>query len=480
MAEESLKYKTKKGLYWKFLDQFFNYGMSFVVGIVMARMLSPEDYGITALPAVFISVAEIFINGSFSNALVRKETVTEKDLSTSFYYSILMGIFMYLCLFFAAPWIAQFYDKPILTSLVRVTALTFLWGPLATPQNVILQRKLDFKTPTRVSIVNKIVGAIVGVAMAYTGYGLWALVVSSLVSNLLGLIQTWLVVRWVPKERFSKESFQYLWNYGNKLIAVGLLNTLYANIVPLIVGKSSGTKDLGNLNRAKNFASIPSSNIAGVITGVTFPILSRLQGDDENFNYNYRRMLKFSSFVVFPIMLLLAALSRPLVLFLITAKWEPCIILLQVMCFTYMFQPMQILNLFLLQVKGRTDLSLKVEIFKKIAGAVVFISAACYCSVLNICIIDFFYTMFALVVNTYYTGKIIEYGYIRQIKDIMPSFLLSLSMFIIVIIMNSFFENLMIQLVVGTILGLIIYIGSSMFFQKDEIKDAIYMLSRRK
>ena len=212
----NLKQQTKIGLYWSFFNNTATQLMQFVVGIVMARLLSPEDYGITALPAVFMAVAGIFISSGFCQALVRKPEITEKDLSTSFYYSIVMGLFMYTILFFAAPLIADFYNTPVLVPLIRVTALNFLWGPLGTPQGVILQRRLDFKTPARISIINKIVSAIIGIAVAYAGYGLWALVVSGMSSSLLGLIQTWWVVKWGPKERFSRESFKYLWNYGNK------------------------------------------------------------------------------------------------------------------------------------------------------------------------------------------------------------------------------------------------------------------------
>jgi len=203
MENESLKYKTKKGLYWKFFDTFANYGMTFIVGIFMARMLTPEGYGITALPAVFMSIAGIFISGGFGTALIRKPELTEKDLSTAFYYSIGVGLFCYFVLFFTSPLIARFYNTPILQQIIRVSALSFLWGPLNTPQTVILSRKMDFKNPARISIINKTIGSIVGISMAYSGLGVWALVGSGLVSSLIGLIQTWLVVKWLPKEPFS-------------------------------------------------------------------------------------------------------------------------------------------------------------------------------------------------------------------------------------------------------------------------------------
>lgn len=480
MEEESLKYKTKKGLYWKFFDQFMGYGMQFVVGIFMARLLSPSDYGITALPAVFMAVAGVFISGGFGSALVRKENLTEEDLATAFYYSIVVGFVCYVTLFFLSPYIADFYSTPVLKSLIRVTALGFLWGPLGTPQSVILNRKLDFKNPARISVVNKIIGSIVGITMAYMGYGLWALVFSGLVSSLIGLIQTWLVVKWLPKAPFSKKSFKYLWNYGNKMMGVSLLYTLYGNIVPVLLGKFGGTVDLGNYNRAAGYASMPSSNIAGVITGVSFPVLSKMQDDDERLAYNYRKMIKVSSFVVFPIMMLLSALAYPIVITMVTAKWEACIILLQIMCFTYMFQPMQILNVNLLNVKGRTDLSLRLEIFKKIVGAVVFIYAAINFSLEMLCVTDFFYTMFALVCNTYYTGKLINVGYLKQIRDILPSLCLGLMMFGLVSVSIKCTNILILQILIGTIVGVSFYLGLSYILKFDEIKEVKYLLNRKK
>lgn len=480
MAEESLKYKTKKGLYWKFFDQFMSYGMQFIVGIFMARMLSPSDYGITALPAVFMAVAGVFISGGFGSALVRKETLTEEDLSTAFFYSIVVGVVCYITLFFASPYIAEFYNTPVLKSLIRVTALGFLWGPLGTPQSVILNRKLDFKNPARISVVNKIVGAVVGITMAYLGYGLWALVFSGLLSSLIGLLQTWWVVKWLPKVPFSKESFKYLWNYGNKMMGVSLLYTLYGNIVPVLLGKFGGTIDLGNYNRASGYASMPSANIAGVITGVSFPVLSKMQDDDERLAYNYRKMIKVSSFIVFPVMMLLSALAYPIVITMVTAKWEACIILLQIMCFTYMFQPMQILNVSLLNVKGRTDLSLKLEIVKKIVGAIVFIYAAINFSLEMLCVTDFLYTMFALVCNTYYTGKLINLGYFKQIKDVFPSLCLGLMMFALVTLSIKCTNILIIQIFIGSIVGTSFYLGVSYILKFEELKDVRYLLSKKK
>lgn len=479
MSEESLKYKTKKGLYWRFLDQFANYGMQFVVGIIMARLLSPSDYGITALPAVFLAVAGVFIDGGFSAALIRKKELTEKDLSTSFYYSIAVGIFCYIIIFLSAPFIADFYNTPVLESLVRITALTFLIGPLNTPQYVILNRRLDFKTPARISIVNKIVSGIVGVTSAYMGFGLWALVISNLTSTVLGFFQLWLAVRWFPHEKFNKESFQYLWGFGNKLIATRLINTLYGNIGPIFLGKVGGTVDLGNYNRAKQYAAMPSSNVIGVVQSVTFPVLSKMQDEPEKLEHNYRRMIRFSAFCIFPVMMLLAALARPLIIIMITAKWESAIILLQILCFVYMWQPIHILNMNVLQVMNRTDLTLKLELIKKPLGTILYLLALPF-GVIPFCLADLAMQLICLFINTYYTGKLINVGYFRQMKDITPIFCLSFTMFIVVLLLISLIPNYYIQLFVGGLVGAALYLIGSIIFKFEELNDVKYMLSRRK
>lgn len=475
--EESLKFKTKKGLYWKFTEQFAGYITQFVVGVIMARLLTPHDFGTAALPAVFMTIAQVFIDGSFGLALIRKPEVTEKDLSTSFYYGLIVGLLCYVILFFSSPFIADFYNEPILTPLIRVTALTFLFNPLYTPQSVILNRRMDFKTPAKIQIVIQIISGTAGISTAYMGYGIWALVISSLVASVLNILLTWFAVKWIPKERFSKESFNYLWNYGNKMMVTRLIQTIYANIAPLIIGKSYGTSDLGYYNRAKGFANIPSSNIGSAINTVTFPVLSKLQSDDELLARNYRKMIKVSSFLVFPVMMLLCALAKPFIIALVTEKWINSVILLQVMCFTYMFQPAQILNINLLQVKGRTDLTLRLEIIKKVISIIAVIIAVQY-GLVVLCIVGFFLTMMALLLNTYYTGKLINVGYIQQVKDMSPFLVLSVIMLILVYFFILLFSNVWMQLVLGGFVGFAFYFGTAYLLKFDEFKELKYLLNK--
>ena len=478
MAEQSLKEKTKKGLYWKFAEQFSNYGIQFLIGIVMARLLSPSDYGVTALPAVFMAIAGVFVEAGFSNALIRKQDLKEEDLSTTFYYSMTVGVVCYFLLFIASPWIADFYNTPVLESLMKVTALSFIFTPIGTPQNVLLRRKLDFKTPAKIAVIVKILSGIVGIVMAYQGYGVWALVVSSLFATVFGLLMTFSAVRWYPKTGWSKASFQYLWGYGNKMMASGFLDTLYRNITPVIVGKFFGTADLGVYNRAQGYAALPSSNIHAVVREVSFPVLSQIQDDDERLISNYRRMIKLSAFVVFPMMMMMAALARPLVIVMITEKWEACIILLQLMCFSMMWYPIHALNLNILTVKGRTDLFLKLEIAKKIVGLVIICGALPF-GLVAFCSAQIGSSIVMLIINTWYTGKFYHFGFKEQMRDLAPILLLSLFMFACVLSMTFVVPNYYLQILLGGVLGSCIYLGGGLLFGFSEMADLKFFIKRK-
>lgn len=479
MPEESLKQKTKKSFYWSFINQFANTGLQFVVGIVMARLLSPSDFGITAIPVIFITIANLLIDGGFGNAMVRKPELHEKDLSTAFIYSVTIGVLAYVILYFCSSLIADYYDTPVLTPLVRVSALCFLWNPLSTPQNIILKRRLDFKIPARVSITTRVVGAIIGIVLAYAGYGLWSLVIMNVVTSFLTFILTWIAVKWLPRNGWSNTSFQYLWSYGNKLVASSLLDVVYTNISPIIIGKYYSLSSLGEYNAAKKYASLPSQQGTGVIQQVTFPVLSKLQSDDVSLAIKYRKILRVSAFVIFPVMMLLAGLSRPLILLLLTEKWEACIILLQIMCFSSMWYPIHAINLNLLQVKGRSDLFLKLEIYKKVIGLAVMICTLPW-GIIYFVSAGIASSLISLVLNTYYTGKLINVGFSKQMRDLTPILTLSLITFLLTVIIIHFIPDLYAQLFIGGIIGIVFYIGIALLFHFDELADVKYMLSRRK
>jgi len=475
--KEDLKHKTKVGLYWTFLNQGAIKVLTFIVGIIMARILSPEDYGIAALPAVFFAIAGIFVNSGFSQALVRKPEVSDKDLSTAFYYSIAMGVFIYAILFFMAPFIAAFFNTPILTSLVRVSALTFLWGPIITPQSVILQRKLDFKTPARISVVTQIIGAIVGVIAAYNGFGLWALIIMTIVSSLLNLIQTWWVVKWVPTERWDKESFKYLWGFGNKMLGVGLIEAVYNNITPIFIGKFYSTKDLGYYNRALGYAQLPSSYISNMVQSVTFPTLSKVQEDNEKLGQSYRKLLRSLSFIVFPLMFLLGALAEPLIVTLLTDKWLKSVLYLRLMCVWWCWVPIHQINGNLLLVKGKSDVVFKLTLFKRaIALTIMFFSLPL--GIVPFLIGSIINSLLVLAINTYYTGKFIHVGFIRQMTDVFPILLLAFVSASMAYFVSLLFTNMILQIIIAGSCGLAVYAGVAMALKFPELQEVKYMLKR--
>ena len=475
MQQESLKNKTKKGLAWSMIERFATQGVQFLFGIILARLLSPDDYGIIAMPLVFLAIAQCIIDSGFSTALIRKPELTEDDLSTAFYFNIGIGILCYAVLFFSSPLIADFYHTPILSSLLKVTALAVLFNPLCAVQQAILTRKIDFKTQAIVSLSGAVVSGIVGLYMAYNGFGVWSLVFQQVGGYVMRTILLWILGKWKPKRKWSWESFHYLWGFGSKMLGSGLLETIYNSIYPIVIGKYFSAQDLGNYTRAQQFSSLPSSNLTGVLQRVTFPVLSCIQNDDERLAKNYRKILKLSAFLVFPMMLMLSAIANPLVRILLTDKWIGCVILLQIVCFQMMWYPIHAINLNLLTVKGRSDLFFRLEIFKKIMGVCIMFITILH-GIIWMVSGGIVSSMLSLIINTYYTGKLINVGYFKQMGDLLPIFGVSFIMWLIVHAIISLSSNLYCQLVLGISLGAIVYLIGAKIFLKVEFNDALSMV----
>lgn len=361
----TLKQKTVEGMAWNTINMVSNKLLTFLIGVILARLLTPSDYGMVAMIGVFTSVLGLFTDGGLTTALVRKENRTEEDMATVFYYNLVACYVIYIILFFAAPFIADFYKMPILKDITRITTLGLLIGPFGGIQNMLLTTRIDFKTPALIGVCATIMAGVTAVFLAYKGYGVWALVVQSLVGGLIGVVARVYIVRWFPKTRFSKKSFRELFGFSSKMLASNCLETIYQNITPLIVGKYYSSAQLGTYERARGWAALPSSTFTSVLQGVTFPVLSKLQGEDERLAVNYRKLLRLSSFICFPLMIGLAAVARPLTLFVLTDKWESTILLLQIICFSMMWYPVHAINLNLLMVKGRSDLFFRLEVIKK-------------------------------------------------------------------------------------------------------------------
>lgn len=475
---ENLKVKTQKGLVWSFIERFATQGVQFLFGIILARLLSPEDYGTIAMPLVFLAIAQCIIDSGFSTALIRKPDLTEDDLSTAFYFNIGVGVVCYLLLFFSSPLIAEFYNTPILADLLKVTALATLFNPLCAVQQAILTRKIDFKTQAVVSLSGALVSGFAGLTMAYNGFGVWSLVCQQVGGYAIRTILLWLLGRWTPKRRWSWKSFHYLWGFGSKMLGSGLLDTIYTNIYPIVIGKFFSANDLGNYTRAQQFATLPSSNVTGVLQRVTFPVLSKIQNEDERLARNYRKILKLSAFLIFPMMLMLSAIADPLVRVILTDKWKGCIILLQIVCFSMMWYPIHAINLNLLTVKGRSDLFFRLEIFKKVCGVCVMCVTIPH-GIIWMVSGGIVSSMIALVINTYYTGKLINVGYLRQMGDLLPIFGISFFMWLVIHVFLWLTSNIYIQLPLGIFAGLLVYIVCARVLLKSEWEDAMSMLPAR-
>lgn len=472
---DNLKQKTKKGLVWSMIERFATQGVQFLFGIILARLLSPDDYGIIAMPLVFLAIAQCIIDSGFSTALIRKPELTEDDLSTAFYFNIGIGILCYAVLSFSSPLIADFYHTPILSSLLKVTALAVLFNPLCAVQQAILTRKIDFKTQAIVSLSGAVVSGIVGLYMAYNGFGVWSLVFQQVGGYVMRTILLWILGKWKPKRKWSWESFHYLWGFGSKMLGSGLLDTIYNNIYPIVIGKYFSAQDLGNYTRAQQFSSLPSSNVTGVLQRVTFPVLSSIQNEDERLAKNYRKILKLSAFLIFPMMLMLSAIANPLVRILLTDKWSGCVILLQIVCFQMMWYPIHAINLNLLTVKGRSDLFFRLEIFKKIVGVCIMFITIPH-GIIWMVSGGIVSSMLSLIINTYYTGKLINVGYFKQMGDLLPIFGVSFIMWLIVHAILYLSSNLYCQLVLGISLGTIVYLIGAKIFLKSEFNDALSMV----
>lgn len=453
----SLKLQTLRGIWWSTIERFAVQTVSFILGLIIARLLSPSDYGVIAMLAVFIAISQTFVDSGFSTALVRKIDRSESDNSTVFYFNIVVGLAVYVVMFFAAPFIAEFYQTPLLTPVTRVVSVTLIFSSFCVVQQALLTAKMDFKSQAKISLLSAIISGGVGIALAYYGYGVWALVVQTVVASLLRMVLLWVFSRWRPRAPFSKSSFRELFSFGSKLLASGLLDTIYNNVYTIVIGKLFSAASLGLYSRANQFAQFPSSNITGIIQRVTFPVLSSIQNEDERLRINYRKLIRMSGFIIFPLMIGLAAVANPLIEILLTEKWIGAVIYLQIICFAMMWFPIHAINLNLLQVKGRSDLFLRVEIIKKIIGISILcitipmgLLAMCYGRVVS--------SLLALIINTYYTGRLINVGFVMQMTDLLPSLIKSLIMGLLVWVVIMFFDSSIVKILLALVTGAASYL----------------------
>lgn len=476
--EDSLKNKTVKGIVWSSVERFSVQGIQFLVMIVMARLLTPKDYGLVGMVAIFIAVAQSLVDSGFSQALIRKQNRTETDNSTVFYFNIVVGILLYLVLFAIAPLVADFYDSPELTALMRVICLSVVFNSFVVVQRALLTVNIDFKTQAKASLTAAVVSGVIGIGMAYSGFSYWSIVAQQLVNLGLNTLLLWIFTRWRPRWIYSWGSFRELFTFGSKLMVSGLLDVVYRNMYLLVIGKVFTASSLGYYTRANQFAEFPSSNLTGIMQRVTYPVLCQIQDDDERLAQIYRRFLRLSAFLIFPLLVGLSAVAEPFVLLLLKEQWLFAATLLQIICFAMMWYPIHAINLNLLQVKGRSDLFLRLEIIKK-AIAVLILCVTIPMGLIAMCVGQILSSLIALIINTNYTGKLIQVGFLRQMRDLLPTLLLSLSMWGVVYGITSCLSGTILQLIVGIIAGMVYYIALSALFHFPELKE-LYSIIRRK
>ncbi|MBR5835352.1 MAG: lipopolysaccharide biosynthesis protein [Bacteroidales bacterium] len=428
---EGIKNKAIKGVGWSFADNILNQGVTFLVGLVLARLLSPEEYGLIGIIAIFIAVFNSIVDSGFSNALIRKNDAGDADYNTVFITNMVMSVLLFCVMFLCAPLIASFFNRPQLIPLTKVMASVVIINAFAIIQRTILVKKVDFKTQTKVSAIASVASGVVGIGMASGGLGVWSLVGQQLSRQFLNSLFLWVFAKWYPRLQFSVKSFKELFNFGWKLMVSGLIDTVWREIYQVIIGKFYSPATLGQYTRAHQFGSIFSTNLTAVVQRVSYPVLSEIQGDLAKLKNAYKKVIKVTMLITFSCMLGLAAIAEPMIVSLIGDQWLPAVPFLQILCFSMMLYPLHAINLNMLQVQGRSDLFLRLEIIKKMIAVVPLLLGI----FVNIYLMLFGSVMtgfIAYYLNAFYSGKFLNYSIVEQVKDIFPSFIIALIMAVIV------------------------------------------------
>lgn len=445
MTEQSFKDKVVKGTIWSGIDNVASYFVTFIVGIVLARLLTPDDYGLVGLTGVLTAILGCFVNAGFDRALIRKKDATEEDYSTVFLVNLGTSFFLYMVIFACASFVADFFGRQQLVNLTRVASFGMILSALSIVQRTRLTKQLNFKSQTKITIYVSIVRGIIGISSALLGCGVWALVIQTLVGNALTTILLFWVDRWHPSFRFSMKSFVELFGFGSKLMVSTLIDTIWNQCYQIVIGKCYAPATLGQYARANSFSDIFSSNLTSIVQRVSYPVLSEIQDNHQQLRDAYRRIIKTTMLVTFCCMLMLAAIAHPMVMVLIGEKWLQSVEFLQIICFSSMLYPLHAINLNMLQVQGRSDLFLKLEIIKKIfaIGPIVLgIFVGIYWMLIGGVLIGFI----SYYLNAYYSGPFLKYSMSQQIKDVLPSFCIAfvgaLFAYIVSVVAYTFFSDL--------------------------------------
>lgn len=452
--------KVLANFLWRFAERCGAQGVAFVVSVVLARLLAPEVYGTIALVTVFTTLLNVFIDSGFGNALIQKKDADDLDFSTVFYFNITVCTLLYLGMFFAAPWIARFYKNLALTPVIRVLSLTLIISGVKNVQQAYVSRTMQFKRFFFATLGGTIGAAVIGIVMAYHGFGVWALVAQQIFNATVDTIILWITVKWRPRWMFSFERLKGLFSYGWKLLVSSLLDTVYNDLRQLIIGKMYTTSDLAQYNRGKQFPNLIVTNVNSSINSVLLPTMSRAQDDPARVKAMTRRAMKTSTYVMAPLMMGLAFIGEPIVDLILTEKWLPCVPFLRIFCITYMFYPVNTTNLNAIKAMGRSDLFLKLETIKKVIGLIVLLGTMWF-GVMAMAYSLLFTSITSQIINSWPNKKLLDYSYPEQIRDILPGILLAVFMGCCVYPVKWIGFSDLLTLFIQVVMGACIYIGGS-------------------
>lgn len=464
---------------WKFGERISAQLVTFVVSIVLARLLSPQDYGNIALVTIFISIANVFVVNGFGSALIQKQKADNLDFSSVFYANILFSCFLYLIIFAISPVVADFYDSQILCPVLRVLGLRIPIAAINSVQQAYVSRNMLFKKFFFSTLFGTLLSGVVGCIMAYSGYGIWALVAQYLVNTTVDTVVLWFTVRWRPNLVFSLNRVRVLFSYGWKLLLSGLLDTGYEQLRSLVIGKKYSSSDLAYYNRGQQYPQLIVININTSISSVLFPAISKCQNDLSQVKSMTRRAVKMSSFIMWPLMIGLGVIAEPLVSLMLTDKWLPCVPYLQIACFNFAFWPIHTANLEALKAIGRTDIFLRLEILKKGIGLLLLIATMNY-GVMMIALSLIVSTIISSFINASPNEKLLDYSYIDQIKDMSPAFLLSCLMGVVIYPLSFFVGNSLLLIITQILIGVVFYIILSRVFRLESFMYMLGIISKRK
>lgn len=475
--ENKLKKQIISGLFWKFGERILAQGVSFVVSLILARMLLPEEYGIVALVLIFINLANVFVTNGFGEALIQKVDAKQRDFSTVFFCSLFISGVLYMSLFVLAPFIAAFYSNEQLVMVLRVLGFQVPISSFNTIQQAYVSKKMMFKKFFYSTLVGTIISGFIGIILAYKGFGIWALVAQYMLKTIINTCILFITIDWKPTLEFDINSAKSLFSYGWKLVVAQFVNQAYVELKNLLIGKIYTTRDLASYNKGEQFPSVLVMNINSAISSVLFPAMSIANQEKGKLKDLTRQSIMMSSYVVFPIVVGLMVVAEPMIRLLLTEKWIVCVPYLQISCVFWMFQPSQTANVQAIKAAGRSDICLKLEMIKKIIGAI-FLIIAIQISPLAVAFMNALFAGVSATLNIIPNKKLINYGFIEQIKDILPALFLSIIMYILLLPVIKMGYSDALTIVLQIVLGIIIYIIGSIVLKIKAFKYVIKMIKK--